>query len=198
MLIHSILTSSSVNGPGNRMVVWTQGCVLNCRGCWNQATHSFSKGAELPWERLLETLLATDDLEGITFSGGEPMHQALELSFLMEQIRRSWPECSIGMYTGYTERELIEGNYFSVGVGEDKHRRMWWHDVRRHLDFAVMGRFNELVVDTSRPLCSSLNQNLVLFSDRYTLADFSPQQAEVQIDNDGLVTITGFPQGALI
>ena len=44
MNIHSIIPNSAVNGPGNRFVIWTQGCSLNCIGCWNPKTHSFSNG----------------------------------------------------------------------------------------------------------------------------------------------------------
>lgn len=30
MLVHARIDSSQVNGPGNRAVLWFQGCSLNC------------------------------------------------------------------------------------------------------------------------------------------------------------------------
>lgn len=41
MLVHAIVPGSRVNGPGLRAVLWLQGCLLHCPGCWNMATHRF-------------------------------------------------------------------------------------------------------------------------------------------------------------
>ena len=41
MLVHSMLRRSAVNGPGERAVIWLQGCDLGCRGCWNPTSHAF-------------------------------------------------------------------------------------------------------------------------------------------------------------
>jgi len=41
MLVHSMLPRSTANGPGERAVVWFQGCDLRCSGCWNPRTHGF-------------------------------------------------------------------------------------------------------------------------------------------------------------
>ena len=47
MLIHSMLPRSAVNGPGERAVVWFQGCDLHCRGCFNPASHPFDRDRDL-------------------------------------------------------------------------------------------------------------------------------------------------------
>ena len=39
MFIHNKVSQSEANGPGNRTVVWFQGCNLKCSGCWNPETH---------------------------------------------------------------------------------------------------------------------------------------------------------------
>ena len=90
MLIHSIVESSRVNGPGIRAVVWFQGCTLACSGCWNKDTHSFSKsaGIEIGVEELAQKIAALPNLDGVTFSGGEPLQQAPELLMLMRRQRR--------------------------------------------------------------------------------------------------------------
>lgn len=54
-----------------------------------------------------------------------------------------------------------------------------------------MGRYNQLK-PCSLALRSSTNQELHLFSSRYTEADFAPQQVEFNISSD-LIEITGFP-----
>jgi hypothetical protein len=43
------------------------------------------------------------------------------------------------------------------------------------------------------PLCTSRNQVLRLFTNRYTPADFSEQLTEVSIKEGGQVEVTGFP-----
>lgn len=201
MLIHSILDSSSVNGPGNRAVIWTQGCDLNCAGCWNQDTHAFH-GKHWTARELVHRIARIPGIDGVTFSGGEPMQQFDDgLDLFIAFLKDECPELSFGMYTGYTAQELEAGKYrWSVS----NHRRVpqyqkaeAWSWLKTQLDFAVMGRFNQEQLDSSRPLCSSRNQHLVLFSDRYRLEDFRPQEAEVHIEDD-LVTITGFPTGDLV
>ena len=47
MLLHAIMAASRANGPGLRAVVWFQGCALNCRNCFNVATHPF-EGHHIP------------------------------------------------------------------------------------------------------------------------------------------------------
>ena len=132
-------------------------------------------------------------LEGITFSGGEPMQQAESLLALMRNLRSRAPELSFGMFSGYTERELDEGRY-SIWRREldAEEKRSLWKAIRAHLDFAVLGRFNYLQPSTAS-LRSSRNQVLRLLSNRYTEAEFGEQLAEVSIHEDGRAEVTGFP-----
>ena len=57
MLIHALFPASHVNGPGNRAVVFVQGCRLGCASCWNPQTHEF-KGADWSVPELAEWLCA--------------------------------------------------------------------------------------------------------------------------------------------
>jgi anaerobic ribonucleoside-triphosphate reductase activating protein len=107
MRLHSKLESSAANGPGNRAVIWFQGCTLACPGCHNPETHSFDV-AETPInevENWLDRLNYTG-IEGVTFSGGEPMQHLYELRRLCRFVRNFMPGKSIGMFTGYTLKEL--------------------------------------------------------------------------------------------
>ena len=42
-----VICDSIVDGPGLRMVIWTQGCKHNCKGCHNPQTHSLTKEYEV-------------------------------------------------------------------------------------------------------------------------------------------------------
>ena len=120
------------------------------------------------------------------------MQQATGLLTIMHELRRRSPKLSLGMFTGYTERELDEGKFSSVPEALATDAISLWHTIRRLLDFAIMGRYNQTQA-SSTSLCSSRNQILRLFSDRYTRDDFGPQEVEVIIAEDGLARISGFP-----
>ncbi len=195
MLLHALIPASRANGPGLRAVVFFQGCTLGCEKCFNPATHFF-QGLEIAPEKVVKALVDAHRehiLEGITFSGGEPMQQADSLLALMRKLRSRAPELSLGMFSGYTAHELDEGRY-SIWRRElraqEKHGL--WEAIRAQLDFAVLGRFNHLQPG-SAPLRSSQNQVLRLFGNRYTDADFGEQLVEVSIHGDGRAEVTGFP-----
>ena len=47
-----VICDSIVDGPGLRMVIWTQGCKHNCKGCHNPQTHSLTKGMKSTQKKL--------------------------------------------------------------------------------------------------------------------------------------------------
>jgi anaerobic ribonucleoside-triphosphate reductase activating protein len=195
MLLHALIPTSRANGPGLRTVVFFQGCKLHCVGCWNPNSHHFHGGDIKDEDVLQEVLRARQEhaLEGITFSGGEPMQQAGSLLQLIQCLQQQAPELSFGMFSGYAEHELAQGQYWIWGDGfSQQHRKRLWHEIRAFLDFAILGRFNQ-AQPSHMPLRTSRNQVLRLFSDRFTPADFSEQLTEVSIHEDGQVEVTGFP-----
>jgi anaerobic ribonucleoside-triphosphate reductase activating protein len=198
MLIHGFVAHSRVNGPGMRAVVYFQGCNLGCDGCWNPATHTFT-GLSREVEDVADQIAAahrTHEIDGVTFSGGEPMQQASDLLGLIRLLKRAQPELSVGMYSGYTERELESGRFWTrCGIAQDAKRRIW-EGIKQHLDFAVLGRF-VTARPSKLPMRTSANQVLRLFSDRYREEHFTPLEFEVHIEAQGLVQITGFPLAGL-
>jgi anaerobic ribonucleoside-triphosphate reductase activating protein len=194
MLIHAILPVSQVNGPCRRAVVFVQGCRLACDGCWNIRTHPFV-GAEIPVTNVLDRVLqyvSEQRLDGVTLSGGEPMHQALDVGRLLKGLRASIPAISIGMFTGYSRCELDQGKFWTRQQSDADNRIGLWQSIRKQLDFAVMGRYNRLQ-PSADPLCSSKNQTLYMFTARHCLDEFAEQSVEIAISAGGLTTITGFP-----
>ena len=181
-----------------RAVVYFQGCNLSCDGCWNPATHAFVGPSRRVHDIAGQVAAAhlTHALDGVTFSGGEPMQQALDLLDLIQMLKRSQPEISVGMYSGYTERELDSGRFWTrYGIKQEARCRVWV-DIKQHLDFAVLGRF-VAARPSQIPLRTSANQVLRLFSDRYREEHFKPLEFEVNIESAGLVQITGFPLAGL-
>ena len=195
MLLHAFVPASRANGPGLRAVIYFQGCSLNCPGCWNPTSHKFRSTDLTTIASVVEgceAAMRSSPLEGVTFSGGEPMQQVWALVELMGEIRRVAPSTSMGMFTGYTAAELDEGQYATHPKTPAAEKQRLWRVVRAHLDFAVMGRYDRTQPGTV-PLRTSRNQELVLFSGRYEERDFGEQVVEVGIDQRGTAVITGFP-----
>ena len=194
MLVHAIMPASRANGPGLRCVVFVQGCNLNCAGCFNPRSHAFH-GAEFAIGSILAEVVhwhCQHALEGVTFSGGEPMQQADDLAELLQGLRSALPTLSLGMFTGYSEKELETGRYFTRhGVDQDR-RQALWRSIRGQLDFAVMGRFNRFQ-PSQAPMRTSANQVLRVFGGRYSESDFGEQTVEITIAANGLTHTTGFP-----
>lgn len=188
MKIHAMMSRSTANGPGVRSVIWFQGCQgMTCaKDCWNPETHPTNLGVEIPIRDILAGLLDArwvHGAEGVTFSGGEPFQQISELWKLVMCIKVAMPDFSIGVFTGYSVGELEAMPLFG--------------DISQFLDFAVTGRYNSKLPAES-PLVTSRNQELRLYSNRYSQSDFAPQSVEVTIDDAGLHQLTGFPTKGLL
>lgn len=97
---------SIVDGEGLRAVIWTQGCPHGCPGCHNPQTHPFDGGTSVASEILLNQLKAHFYLDGVTFSGGEPMAQAAACGELAQAVHQLG--MNVWCYTGYTWEALME------------------------------------------------------------------------------------------
>lgn len=82
--IHSLESCGTVDGPGIRLVVFTQGCPLRCMYCHNPDTWETSGGQLMEVSEIIDayenakTFLKNG---GITVTGGEPL---LQIDFLIE------------------------------------------------------------------------------------------------------------------
>lgn len=196
MLIHSMLARSRANGPGERAVIWLQGCDLRCVGCFNPSSHVFDSSRNKPVEEVGAWILACPGIQGVTFSGGEPFQQAPELRLICEHLIVKRPNLSIGVFTGYTLSELVQGRWHwrTSDGGWTRGDARLFDQIRQYLDFAVCGRFWQAMACNDKPLRSSRNQEVVFFSERYSQQDLEPQGYEVTISENGATAIiTGFP-----
>ena len=177
LTIHRYLPTSLSNGPGLRAVIWVQGCSLACPGCFNPDTHSKTLGSTINVDTLVKQILAhSNQIEGLTISGGEPLQQAHPLSKLLKQIRRL-SSLSVLLFTGYTWKQIP-----NVPAGAD---------VLQHCDVVLAGRYNQSLRVASGLLGSS-NKTCHFLTSRYSLVDLEAvPQAEVIIEPGGDILLSG-------
>ena len=98
------IARSRANGPGERFVLWVQGCVLACPGCWNPDTWRTSPRILVSVDEICERVLGTAGIEGVTFTGGEPFLQARALARVAGRVRAAG--LSVMVFTGHELDEL--------------------------------------------------------------------------------------------
>ena len=98
---------STVDGPGLRFVIFTQGCMHQCPHCHNPGSWELNGGEEQSVKQVIRLLKKQKKkLRGVTFSGGEPFLQAAELAEVALAARQmGW---DVVTYTGFTWEELGE------------------------------------------------------------------------------------------
>ncbi|MBI5237493.1 MAG: radical SAM protein [Deltaproteobacteria bacterium] len=175
--LHAVIDSSRVNGPGERLVVFFQGCRRDCRGCFNPGTHPVEERILSTVEEIfLKHLPST--AEGMTISGGEPFLQHDGLYNLLKAARTSYGVSTI-VYTGYTFEEVSSDPLLARCL--------------EHTDVLIDGGYEEEKKETTLLARGSTNQRFHFLTGRYAMLDFHmPGRAEVVIRKDGTVTGTGF------
>ncbi len=172
---------SEVNGPGCRAVVWVQGCLRECPGCFNQASWSFEINQLIAIEELAERILSNPLNTGVTFSGGEPFWQAAALTELAKKVKAAG--LNVMSFTGFTLQQLR-----SPSAPPNS------QELLEQLDILIDGAFVESLAihDPNSPVSSS-NQKVHIFNpalqDQITWAS---DQIEVHILKDGTRIFTGF------
>lgn len=100
--IHNLCRQgTTVLGPGNRYVIWTQGCPFHCEGCITPESRPITHEKMVDVKELAEDIISRKNIDGITISGGEPFMQADTLSMLLEIVSEKRPEMTVITYTGY-------------------------------------------------------------------------------------------------
>ncbi|MCR5655269.1 MAG: anaerobic ribonucleoside-triphosphate reductase activating protein [Lachnospiraceae bacterium] len=104
MRYHNITKDDMLNGDGLRVVLWVAGCSHCCKDCQNPITWDPNGGLlfdDAAKEELFHQL-EKPYISGITFSGGDPLHEANRYGVkqLMTEIREKYPDKTIWLYTG--------------------------------------------------------------------------------------------------
>lgn len=90
--IHSLESFGTVDGPGIRYVVFTQGCPMRCQYCHNPDTWEVNAGTWMDPEEILSNYdknRAFYKNGGITVTGGEPL---LQIEFVTDLFEKSKKE----------------------------------------------------------------------------------------------------------
>lgn len=177
--LNKIIEKTAVEGPGNRFCIWVQGCPHQCKGCFNTETWDKSKGFDCNPELLIKKILSVDNIDGVTFLGGEPFEQAEDLSYVAEIAKNNG--LGVLTFTGYTYEQLKLKHSKSV----DK--------LIEYTDLLIDGRFKEELLDYSRPWVGSSNQRYIFLSERYTKEEIFKynNSVEIRIGNNGEIIISG-------
>ena len=148
--IHSIETCGTVDGPGIRFVVFTQGCPMRCQYCHNPDTWEINKNAEqMTAEEILEKYDGVKEFckGGITVTGGEPLvqidfvtelfkkaserniHTALDTSGILFNPNDTSKIDELMNYTGLVMLDIKH-------IDDDEHKKLTGHSNKNILEFA--------------------------------------------------------------
>lgn len=174
--------TDGAEGPGQRFVIWSQGCSLACPSCCNPHLWSPKGGDAWTVDALFERIAAAraqhPDLEGITLVGGEPFEQDAALAALCRRVRAAG--LSVFAFSGYTLEEL----------------RARGSELLDAVDLLVDGRYDDALRTTARRWIGSTNQRLHFLSAFYGPDDprfNEPNHAEIRYTSRGEIQVVGFP-----
>jgi len=175
--IHDIIKKSRVNGHGTRYTIWVQGCDRRCPECFNPGTHSHNPNKVIDVRALIQDVLNTPGIDGITLSGGEPLLQAKELSILAKAVQGAG--LTVMIFTGYSK----------MPSNPDVQKLL------RYTDMVIAGKFDP-TKPSKVPLIGSSNQRVIRPNNSKRipnpLTDTTIPRSEVQRDGKKLRLI-GFP-----
>jgi anaerobic ribonucleoside-triphosphate reductase activating protein len=179
--IMGYVDESEVNGPGRRAVVWVQGCLRECPGCFNPDSWSFEPNQLIAVNDLAQRILSNSHNEGVTFSGGEPFWQASALAALAQQIKAAG--LNVMSFTGFTLTQLQSPN---APKGSKA--------LLNQLDILVDGPFVEsLAVHAPDSPVSSRNQQVRVLNPDFTgELTWASDQIEVHVFQNGDRLVTGY------
>lgn len=104
--IAGVVRESTVDGPGFRYVIFTQGCPHHCLGCHNPETHDMNGGHLESITTIVEDIKKNPLLKGVTLSGGDPFMQAKKLVKLLNMLDLN--RYTVMTYTGFKYEYLLE------------------------------------------------------------------------------------------
>jgi anaerobic ribonucleoside-triphosphate reductase activating protein len=174
--VGACLERSRANGPGERFVVWTQGCALACPGCFNPPLWDRAPGESLEVSALARRINAVGGLRGVTVSGGEPLEQPEALAALLDLLRK---DLDSAIFTGFSPAE----------IAADPARAR----ILKLADLVVAGRYVREQASDANPWAGSSNKEILELTGRIRRDEFPSCRVEVRIAADGVVSMTGFP-----
>lgn len=180
LIVAEMVHNSEIYGPGNRTVIWVQGCTLACKGCWNQDIWPKKGGVRQTVNDLIEMIISHGD-NGITLMGGEPLQQSDSILQLIKMARQH--NLSVMLYSGYEEKELDEVQLMCVDLS----------------DIVILGRYVERLRDTTLRWRGSSNQIVRYPTERHrSELRREEHSVEIHMDENGRLRILGYPEKELV
>ena len=154
--VHSLQSLGTVDGPGVRAVVFTEGCPLRCIYChnpdtWTQNEEHLTEASEIA-EKIFR-LYPYIKNGGVTFSGGEPCMQAeflFELaSLLKEKGLHIALDTSGAVYNEKVEKLLSVTDLVLLDIkmtDDESYKNNIGMSLKNALDF--LGKLNEMKKET--------------------------------------------------
>ena len=171
MKIDRLLFPIETLGPGKRLVIWTKGCSKHCYRCANPELWDAENAREISVKELagiIHNIHSQTPVEGLTFTGGDPLEQAEELLELLTELKDIIPD--ILVYTGYTYEEL---------------KADWPEEMLKRLEQYVSVLIDGPYIDEKNnacPLRGSDNQEIYFFDKNYEAQyrDYLARDREIQ------------------
>ena len=176
---------TTVLGPGNRYVIWTQGCPFHCDGCITPKSQPISEEKQVCVYDLADDILSRPQIDGITISGGEPFLQAAVLADLIDIVLKKRPEITAISYTGYVMEDLL------------------WPDAKRliaKLDLLIDGPYVQTLND-NKGLRGSSNQRFHFLTTRLLPWKAELEQGKRKVEfhlSNGTIKGFGVPSNEMI
>lgn len=168
MRYHNITKDDMLNGDGLRVVLWVAGCSHCCKGCQNPITWDPDGGVEFDAAAKAEIFdqLEKPYIQGITFSGGDPMHCANrdDITALAKEIKQKYPNKDIWMYTGdrwETVRKFPIVRYVDVVVDGE------FEIAKKDTKLLWKGSSNQRVIDVKASMAQENTANPVIYCGDY-------------------------------
>lgn len=160
--IAGIMKESIVDGPGIRFAIFCQGCPHDCEGCHNPSTHSFQDGEIVKISNILKYIDENPLIQGVTFSGGEPLCQVKPFLSLAKEVKKR--NLHLLIYTGYTIEELE--------IRMKKEHEL--EELLRTADHLIEGRFVQKLRNLSLLYRGSSNQRIIDLNAYFSTGEIIP------------------------
>ena len=152
----SVRLCTESEGPGKRLALWVQGCRKRCFGCCNPEMQEIKRNIVIDTKDIINMICQSkkdNDIEGISFIGGEPFLQAGGLSEIAKWAKNEG--LSVLVFSGYLLKELNEMGNPNVEL------------LLQYTDILIDGPFIQERYDNKRDWVGSTNQKIHFLSNTY-------------------------------
>ena len=147
--LHSIESCGTVDGPGIRFVVFTQGCPMRCQYCHNPDTWDFKENHKVSVDEIVKQYEGVKEFcaGGVTVTGGEPMAQIEFVTELFKKLSEKGVNTALdtsGVLFNKDNTAKVDElmKYTSIvlldikHIDDEEHKKLTKHSNKNILDFA--------------------------------------------------------------